>query len=383
MWKYMAVLLPIAFLTAAATYFWNRDSSSAVNEISVAAAMANSDTTGFARANRPRDLVFPEDHGPHPGFKTEWWYLTGNLQDQDGHRFGYQFTLFRNSLSPQLNQSKSSWSTNQMYMGHFAVSDIDGNSYYCFERFSRAGNELAGARAVPLRVWLEDWQLSGSYLSADSSLPDLKIAASADPVTLDLQLMASKPLVLQGNRGLSQKGAGIGNASYYYSMTRLASSGKITIGDQIFSVSGDSWMDREWSTSALSENQVGWDWFSLQLSDSTEIMYYQLRRRNGQADIYSKGLIVYANETSRVIKSAEVMLRVTDYWNSPRGGRYPAEWHLSIPKLQVDLQISPLLADQEMTATVRYWEGSVIISGQREKRSVTGKGYVELTGYAE
>ncbi|XXF77481.1 lipocalin-like domain-containing protein [Myxococcaceae bacterium GXIMD 01537] len=335
---------------------------------------------GYARAFSPRAFHFPEDHGPHPGFRTEWWYWTGNLETSEGRRFGYQFTLFRSALAPESAPRASAWATRQVYLGHFTVTDVEAGRFHAFERFSRSALGLAGASAQPLRVWLEDWEVR----SAGEAPFPLRLAASAPGVALELLLEEGKPPVLQGEHGLSHKGPEPGNASYYYSLTRMPSRGTVTVDGRAFAVTGESWMDREWSTSALSAGQVGWDWFSLQLSDGSELMYYQLRQRDGAADPFSAGLAVPARGNPVRLTREDVRVEVLDTWKSPHGpGTYPARWRLTVPSQGLELTVTPLLADQELTVSFRYWEGAVRLEGTRAGSPVKGRGYVELTGYAD
>lgn len=380
----ITIIFFIAVLLGGGIYWLNnRQTAEAIEtSLSVAEAMANSDTAGYARAIQPRNFKFPEDHGPHPQYRTEWWYYTGNLDDAEGRHFGFQFTIFRTALSPDSLDRASDWASNQLYMGHFALTDVAGESFYAFEHFSRGALELAGAQAQPFRVWLEEWEVK-ALPGDDSPIPGMQLYAAEDAVALHLTLKSSKPPVLQGNRGLSQKGPEPGNASYYYSLTRIAAEGRIQIGDKTYPVRGFAWMDREWSTSALGKDQAGWDWFSLQLSDGRELMYYQLRRRDGSADRFSKGMLVNRDGSTRLITYREVELTVPDYWQSPRGGRYPARWRLKIPDEKLDLEITPYLADQELQVSIRYWEGAVKITGKTDGEPLSGNGYVELTGYGE
>jgi predicted secreted hydrolase len=212
-------------------------------------------------------------------------------------------------------------------------------------------------------------------------LPNININAKFGQAEIDFTLNASKPKVLQGEKGLSQKGKQPGNASYYYSYTRLNTEGIILLNEKKFEVSGYSWMDREWSTSALSDDQVGWDWFALQLSDSTEIMYYQMRKKDGTSDVYSKGILVDKNGLSRLIKKNQVYLEVTDYWESPAGAKYPSGWKLDVPDENIKLEITPTVKNQLMDVSINYWEGAVLIEGTKDMEKLNGRGYVELTGY--
>ena len=353
------------------------DNSSA--RFSVAQLLGGGNTEGYVRAYAPRPFVFPADHGPHPGYRQEWWYFTGNLATPEGRRFGFQLTFFRTALTPAPAARASAWATNQAYMARFTLSDIDAGRFHAFERFSRAALGLAGASVQPFRVWLEDWSAQGT--GDDAALP-MRLRAAQDGVAIDLSLDSLKPPVLQGDRGLSQKGPAPGNASYYYSLTRMPTHGTVRIGSRSFPVEGLSWMDREWSTSALSGDQVGWDWFALQLSDGRELMFYQMRRRDGSADPFSSGVLVQAEGASRRLALQEVELRVAGHWQSPRSGaRYPSRWTIRIPAEELELEVVPHLAGQELDLAVRYWEGAVQVRGNAQGRPVTGQGYVELTGY--
>ena len=351
------------------------------NSLQLSKAMSDDVDGNFDKAIEKRKFIFPEDHGPHPGFRTEWWYFTGNLTSEDNKQFGYQFTIFRTALSKDSNEGKSEWSSNQIYMAHFAVTDISENEFYYDERFSRNGNGLAGAQTDPFKVWLEDWQINQISDNAVFELPKLNIKARSDKAEIDFDVESVKPLVLQGDSGLSQKGKGEGNASYYYSYTKLKTEGKIKIDGKDFTVNGYSWMDREWSTSALSDDQKGWDWFALQLDDSTEIMYYQMRKNDGSPDIFSKGTIIDDNGSVRTVNKEDVTLEVTEYWDSPEGEKYPSGWMLKIPSENIELRLTPAVKEQLMNVSVRYWEGAVKIEGMKNGSEIKGRGYIELTGY--
>ncbi len=331
----------------------------------------------FEKALTPRPFSFPADHGPHPSFRNEWWYFTGNLDDEDGRRFGFELTIFRFALTPSMPESPSSWRSNQIYIAHLAVTDAERDDFHVAQRYSRGALGLAGAQAEPFRVWLEDWEIAAS--AGDG----WRLIARDANFGVDLELEALRPPSLNGEDGLSQKSAEPGNASYYYSITRLATNGILTIDDKEYEVSGLSWLDREWSSSALSSDQVGWDWFALQLSDGTDLMFYQLRGRDGMPDEYSAGTLVAIDSQVSHLTSAEVQVRVTDQWQSDDGGLYPSGWTLTVPRSGLELDIRPIVADQELYTTVRYWEGAVDVSGTRNGQPLTGRGYVELTGYAE
>ena len=343
--------------------------------VTVGERMSATPDPGFARAYRPRAFSFPADHGPHPEFATEWWYFTGNLQAENGSRFGYQLTLFRVGLAPGQPAKDSSWRSRQLLMGHLAVSDIDNRQHHRAERFSRAAAGLAGATASPLQVWLGPWRISGAA-DSEQAFP-LRLSAADTGFGIDLELSrGNKPIVLQGDRGLSQKGAEAGNASYYYSMPRLPTRGRVTIGDTTLSVDGNSWFDREWSSSALAPDQAGWDWFALQLDDGRDLMFYQMRGKDGRPQRFSKGVLIAADGHVTPLAHDEVELSVQDDWEGADGTRYPLRWRLSVPGHGLDLDVDAAFDDQLMDLTVQYWEGAVVVDG-----SNSGVGYLELSGY--
>ena len=374
---FLAGLLVLGFSVALMMLLF-RATPKPPESIAVGAALGGAEQAGYQRAYQPRRFHFPADHGPHPEFRNEWWYVTGNLADASGRPFGYQLTLFRIALSPDPPAADSAWRTHQVYMGHFALTDVAGEQHHGFERFSRSALGLAGAQAAPFRVWLEDWQLSGS---ATDALP-MRVRAQQGGIAVDLTLQAGKPLVLQGDRGLSQKSAEPGNASYYYSYTRLPTQGVVELNGRTFTVHGSSWLDREWSTSALGPEQSGWDWFALQLDDGRELMFYRLRHRDGGMDAFSKGVLVDAHGQARGLRREEVELQPLGEWTSRRtGDRYPAGWRLRLPGEPLDLTITPKVADQEMRLTVHYWEGAVTVTGRAGEQSINGQGYLEMTRY--
>ena len=350
-------------------------------EQSQLATLLGSDADDFPKVTTPRAFDFPADHGPHPEFRNEWWYITGNLDGEDGGRYGFELTIFRFSLTPDASPSTSAWRSNQVYIAHLAVTDADGQEFYVAERFSRGALGLAGASANPFRVWIDDWEIARAPVGEDDHYWTL--SASDEDFGLGLQLLAEKEPVLNGIDGLSQKSAEPGNASYYYSMTRWRTDGVLRIGDRRFDVSGLSWLDREWSSSALAANQKGWDWFALQLSDGSDLMFYNLRKIDGSQDMHSAGTWVAADGSSRHLQQGEVIMRVLDHWPSPEGGVYPSRWEIVVPGESLSLLVEPVLDDQELFTTVRYWEGAVDVRGTRDGAQVSGRGYVELTGYAE
>lgn len=372
---------------AAAVVLLTQETSEPVETSLTVAAALSSDTSGYARATAPHAFVFPADHGPHPDYRTEWWYYTGNVVGEGDRRFAYQFTLFRTALRPadaappamQPDTSGQEWSTRQLYMAHLAVTDVRSGEHVAFERFSRGAAGLAGAEADPYRIWIEDWHVDGIG-GADT----VRIRAKDGDTGLDLVLARTKSIVLQGDRGFDRKGPEPGNASYYFSMTRMATTGSIISGGEIYDVDGWSWMDREWSTSALSGDQVGWDWFSLQLEDGSEVMYYRLRDADGATSSFSSGSIVDSAGGVRPLSAEDVQLRTPGTWTSPTTGtEYPSEWKLEIAATGTVLDIEPLIPDQELDVSIRYWEGAVRVEGRHRGRPVTGLGFVEMTGYGE
>lgn len=333
---------------------------------------------GFARAGSPREFRFPMDHGAHPEYRAEWWYFTGNLATEQGRRFGYQLVLFRFALTPDPVERASRWAASQVYMAHLALTDVASEKFRFYERFARNAMGLAGVEASPFRIWLEDWRVSAE--NDESGVWSLQ-AAEGD-MSISLALSPVKPVVLQGDKGLSRKGPEAGNASYYYSLTRMATNGAITVGDERFSVTGLSWLDREWSTSALNEAQAGWDWFSLQLSNGYDLMYYQLRRKDGSNEPFSSGTLVDPHGGSMPLRREDVSLEVMETWESPLGGHYPVAWRMKIPRAALEVEIRPLLRNQELDTSVRYWEGAMSVQGRHDGEAVSGYGYLEMTGYA-
>ena len=335
--------------------------------------------SGFQRAEGVEALNFPEDFGPHPGYQTEWWYYTGNLDSPDGRHFGYQLTFFRRALRPptEIAGRSSDWATNQVYMAHFALTDVQGRQQHAYERLARGAAGLAGAQASPYQVWLEDWRV-------EQSAPGVyQLQARQDGIAVELELVDQKGPVLQGDQGYSQKGPQPGQASYYYSQTRLVSSGSVALGDEHFDVQGLSWMDHEYSTSALAANQVGWDWFALQLEDGGDLMLFHIRKADGSLDPYSSGMYFDAAGAKQNLSVEDFEIQVQGTWKSPHTQAvYPSGWRVRIPELQLDIEIEPYLDDQELNLSYSYWEGAVRISGRSGEQAVSGVGYVELTGYA-
>jgi predicted secreted hydrolase len=358
--------------------------------LSPTGVLSGGDAAGYARAEGPHAFAFPRDHGPHPSFRSEWWYFTGHLATRDGRRFGYQLTVFRQALAPAAIPRASAWATRQVYLGHLAISDLDGDRFAAYERTAREGLGLGGAEVSgdTVRVWVEDWRLAAEdgrqfHLRAHA-LPDGQ--AATIPATLDLvaDLVGGRGPILQGENGLSQKGPEPGNASYYYSYTRIPTTGQLALGDQRFEVRGESWLDREWSTSALSPDVAGWDWLSLSLDDGRDVMVFRLRRRDGSAAPESRATLITdtgATPRTQLFAPGEASFSGLGHWTSAIGTSYPAGFRLQIPTARLDLEIRPLRADQELRLGFRYWEGAVEARGASGGRPLTGRGYLELTGY--
>jgi predicted secreted hydrolase len=335
----------------------------------------------WQRAIGPWSWSFPRDHGAHPDFKTEWWYFTGNLRDAAQHRFGYQLTLFRQGVQFTPAQPQSRWAVRDFYFGHFTISDISRDRFHVEERVSRGA--LGGAKAATgsMDVALGPWTIrqgpgEGIHLVAEE--PDLAIDFEEHPL---------KPLVLEWVRGLSQKADGAGQASYYYSYPRLATQGRLRIGGDTRDVSGLSWFDHEFSTGSLGANQVGWDWFCVQLDDQEEIMLYAMRDKSGAMDPVSEGTWINADGTSQRLVPGSFSIERRGTWHSAvSGATYPAGWRVRVPGHRADIVISPEMADQELhltrMGTLDYWEGACAMQGTLAGKAVTGVGYTELTGYA-
>ena len=336
---------------------------------------------GFSIADHPRIFRFPEDHAAHPGYRIEWWYITGNLktktdQPDTSAEYGYQITFFRTALQAKPTNRKSTWASSHIWMAHLAVSDINQQQHYQQQRLSRESLGLAGFQQTPFKIWLEDWQIT----AADNGDFPWKITAKDRKFSIDLTVNPSKPAVLQGDHGLSQKSAEVGNASYYYSFTRLNTTGTLTIAGNQQQVEGLSWLDREWSSSALGKDQVGWDWFSLQLNSGEELMFYRLRNKTGQSDRFSRGKWIKHNGDTIDLTNDDVELTELEYWQSNTGKTYPISWKLSIPSRSQNLIVKAAIKDQLMRTSIHYWEGAVTVHAENSQHLI-GKGYLEMTGY--
>jgi predicted secreted hydrolase len=379
--KRILALLVIVLLTVG--YFWWRSGNEAAdtNTTSLIPQLSEANTAGFAQATEADNIVFPRDLGPHNEYQTEWWYYTGNLETAEGRPFGFQLTFFRRALTADETgspETASDWRTNQIYLAHFTISDIEGDAFYPAERFSRGAAGLAGAQANPYRVWLENW--SAEAINNEQ----VHLFAQTEEVRLDLTLTQTLPPILHGDGGLSPKGPEPGNASYYYSIVQQEAAGTVAVGEELFEVTGLAWKDHEYSTSALSPGAVGWDWFSLQFDDGSALMFFQIRQANGRLEPASSGTYIYPDGTTRTLDREGWQLTVSDSWASPHSeAEYPAGWQITIPELELAIEGRPLMNDQELNVSTTYWEGAVEFTGTIGGRPVGARGYIEMTGYAE
>jgi predicted secreted hydrolase len=331
--------------------------------------------------------VFPQDHFNHPEFQTEWWYYTGNLHTAEGKRFGFELTFFRHGVD-RSQRSRNLWDVSDIWMAHLALSDVDGGRFFHTERLNRSGPGVAGADAGKARVWNGNWEVDWKLDPAKPggfAVQDLRAVAAQ--FTIDLAMRTDKPPAIHGASGVSQKAEGAGRASHYISLTRLLTRGTLELDGKRYAVEGLTWMDHEFFTHQLEANQSGWDWFSLQLDDGSELMLFRLRHKDGSEDPYSAGTYVDPQGRTRHLSANMFLLVPGKTWSSPKtGGRYPIEWTIKVPSLQIDAALTTRLPQQELTGGgkigMNYWEGAIDISATRQGRPLKGSGYLEMTGYA-
>lgn len=345
--------------------------------------------------------AFPRDHGSHPAYATEWWYYTGHLKSTDGRRFGYQATWFRIALAPKVSRT-SHFATRDLFFGHLALTDETGRKFYFTDRIERAALGLAGATHLgdgapaktPVAVWVGDWRLQ--FGGAGGRQQRLRAAGNSDaPGTegtafgLDLRQVSQRAPVINGQDGVSQKSAGLGRASHYYSYTRLGTQGTLQIDGEQLNVTGESWFDHEFGSNQMSAGQVGWDWFSLQLEDGRDLMVYRLRLKGGKTEPLSSGTLVYRDGRSRHLPLRTYQLVPGKTWLSPRtGGNYPVQWQVLVPGEGLILKVEAVFPEQELVprrsgaGTLAYWEGSVRVTGSSKGKPIRGQGYLEMTGYS-
>ncbi len=328
------------------------------------------DVTGFAEAKAPRQFQFPADHGPHPAFRNEWWYLTCALNTAEGREFGVQFTVFRHALH-RTTRPADPWRNGQAWLAHFAVTDVAAREHRHAERLARGHPALAGASAdsTGARVWLEDWRL-------DLLEGNWRLGAAESGFAADLRLRPDKGMILQGNAGLSAKGPE--QASYYYSAPRLRVTGQLSLDGERHAVTGLGWLDREWSTSALSAGQAGWDWFALMFDSGEDLMAFQLRRSDGLRDRHDHGAWIDTNGAKRTLTRNDFRLQPLAWWRDEQGTDWPVRWALQMGDRRWRLLAA--VEDQRMDTLVRYWEGLIRVLD--ESGQDVGRGYMELTGYS-
>lgn len=344
---------------------------------------------GFRAAGPDHRWSFPRDHAAHPGYRTEWWYLVGRLEavGAPARRLGYQLTFFRVGLLPSRPAIDSPWATADLVMAHAAVSDLAAGRHLFSEVLWRAVPYLGGfpPSPDPTLAWAKAPAGTPGRWTLDHEGGAFRLAAEDRGRGLALRLTArpERPVVLQGTGGVSRKSAREGYASLYYSVTRLATEGTVTVGGETLRVRGRSWLDREFGSAQLAPSQVGWDWFALQLADGRDLMLYLLRRADGAVDL-AKGTLVSPGGAARLLSGAELAVRATGRWTSAAtGATYPAGWRVEVPSAGIDLEVAPALADQEdrsaLVQGLSYWEGAVDVRGPGG--APAGEGYVELTGY--
>jgi len=335
---------------------------------------------------------FPADHAVHSKYKTEWWYFTGNLHDVGGHDYGYELTFFRQGVLPgdETPSTRSRFVQNDFKFAHFAISDLTGKRFVYTQKLSRGAFGEAGFGAPPAAsgpserlAWMENWTLQPQ---SDGSWHIQAQAEARLPMAINLTITPVKPLVIEGVDGVSQKSAGLGNASHYYSFTRLRTTGTLALGAGALPapVHGESWFDHEWASNQLAPDQVGWNWFCFQFDDQTELMLYAMRRRDGSVDPASSGTWVNADGSTEHLRREEFDLRPSKMWHSQNtGALYPLEWQVSIPSRQMVFTVEPRLDDQELVLpSISYWEGAIRAAGRKAGREIRALGYMELTGYA-
>lgn len=337
--------------------------------------LSGTDSKGFDRVIGPRPLEFPRDHGEHPDYQIEWWYFTGNLDSDEGRHLGFELTFFRFGLSGPVPDRESSWATRQLYLAHFAITDVEASTFHAAELRNRGALDVAGVQLAPWKAWNGGW--SATSQQRDTLFP-LELRAKDGEHSLNLRLEAVKARVDQGVDGYSRKGDEPGNASHYYSYPRLAVTGSVGLPGSTHEVQGLAWMDHEWSTSVLGEGVAGWDWFAIHLDDGSELMAYHLRRKDGTIGEWSQGTHVARDGTVTKLSRSQFILESQKLWESPvTEARYPAAWRLRVPELGLDLEIEVATPDQELRLSTVYWEGAIIVRGTN-----SGRGYAELVGYA-
>lgn len=332
----------------------------------------------FLQAVDARDFIFPRDHGRHDEFQTEWWYITGNVKNPQGREFGYQLTFFRRAVTPEINARRSAWAFRDLYASHFAISDISTKRFDYDQRLARGALGIAHVATDSLGAHLQSWSMRQEQ-------ENIILHAVADFGAIDLVLRSDAAPALHGQNGLAKKGSQAGQASYYYSLPHLPTSGMLKVGGEEFAITGVSWMDHEFGSNQLPPEDAGWDWFALHFPDRVEVMLYLLRRRDGSFAPYSAGSLMRDGRVVRHLDADDFIAKPVKWWTSPHSGaRYPVAWEVEVDdyKLKIDAAFENQELDTRNTTGVIYWEGPVQVSGERNGKQVNGAGYLEMTGYA-
>jgi len=330
---------------------------------------------------------FPSEHRSHPNFKIEWWYFSGNVKDESGNKYSFMLTFFRRGLrlekTSEVNRSR--WALNNLYFSHFSFYSAKKNKHYFSEKISRGALGQAGASTEKFKVWIDDWKAE----IADRNQPNkILIFAKKDKLYLDFELEPQKNPVIHGTNGISQKSSGLGQASHYYSYTRLKVNGSLSIEGKRIAVNGSAWMDHEFGSNQLGKEQIGWDWFSIQLSNNTELMLYLMRNTSGSYDLTSSGSLIASDGSVIHLSLNDFKIKNKRFWKSKKSkALYPVEWVIEVPKYNINLKIKALHDKQELdtakSTQIIYWEGGINVEGLSQGISVNGVGFVEMTGYAE
>ena len=351
----------------------------------VSGAVGAGPEAGAGRVLPGHSFEFPRDHFAHPAFDSEWWYYTGNLFADAGRHFGFELTFFRKTRTIERSEP-SAWDLGQVWLTHFTITDTREERFFVSERVNRAGPGIAGSDVEARRIWNGNWSIA--WTPGDEVRPIQRLTAMSRDASLRLTLAPAKPAVVHGRDGVSRKTAGNpGAVSHYLSFTRMAASGTVAIGGEKLAVTGLAWMDHEFFADYPLQDKVGWDWMSIQLDDGVDLMLFGIRDAAGGYGPDTTGTLVDADGGARRIEFGEVILRPGRRWRSTgTGAQYPVEWEVEVPGLGVRLDVRPRIDGQEVHAEggllPAYWEGAVLVAGEREGRPVSGVGYLEMTGYA-
>jgi predicted secreted hydrolase len=351
-----------------------------MRELRTLALLAILASAAFRLAIPPYEFQFPRDHGAHPDYRTEWWYYTGHLRTQSGKRYGFELTFFRVGITPPGTPKESRWDLDHVMPAHFAITDLAAKDFRYYEKLNRASPFTSQAAEGKLDVFNESWRAT---TNPDGSW---RLVAKEGKDSIDLTLRSRKPPAVHGKDGVSVKALGVGYASHYYSMTRLEASGTIAVDGKGERATGLAWMDHEFGSAALRETQQGWDWYSIQLDNDSELMLYVIRRVDGTPDVTSSGSLIGSDGEVIPIRRDQMRITPRSRWKSTKSGAtYPMGWRVEVPSFNVALELRPVLEGQELrtggSTRVTYWEGAVEVEGTFGGTGVRGEGYVEMTGY--